>query len=365
MAVRSTVDGLTLAGHEGVGMVLLAFDLDPSLTAGLAGFAVSRTGAGGAPQALLNRLTFEQRITAATTPDERRWTPSDAAPFQKFRWVDFPPDVATGATTYRATAMYFAPRVDRGPGRGGRLRAGLRRGVHGHGRLPPLSGRGGLALVPGRGLPAARRRLLAPRRGVRVARPCLRGHPGRAQLGAVRGHAAGRRRAGAGPAPGRGRRREHLHVWRHAGRQVAPVLQAGRDDGQPLADFAYLAAQVPAPFRKEWSGGSGIVIHHKFVVVDFNDAQPAVFTGSSNLSEGAETENGDNLLAITDPAIATAYAIEALRLFDHYHFRDSMRRSSDQAPLTLQGPGVSSPWWQPYYVARSMKERDRLLFAGA
>jgi hypothetical protein len=38
-----------------------------------------------------------------------------------------------------------------------------------------------------------------------------------------------------------------------------------------FADSACLTSHVSAPFRAEWSGGLGQVIHDKVVVVDFND----------------------------------------------------------------------------------------------
>jgi hypothetical protein len=43
-----------------------------------------------------------------------------------------------------------------------------------------------------------------------------------------------------------------------------------------------------------------------------NGPNPVVFCGSSNLSSGGESCNGDNLLAIYDRDIATAYAVEAI-----------------------------------------------------
>ena len=46
-----------------------------------------------------------------------------------------------------------------------------------------------------------------------------------------------------------------------------------------------------------------------------------MFTGSSNMAHGGEKDNGDHLICIEDRKIAIAYAIEALRLFDHFHFR--------------------------------------------
>src|SRR5262249_36918539 len=47
-------------------------------------------------------------------------------------------------------------------------------------------------------------------------------------------------------------------------------------------------------------------------------------SGSSNLSPSGEAGNGDNLVMVEDPRVATSYAIEALRVFDHLHFRTVM-----------------------------------------
>jgi phosphatidylserine/phosphatidylglycerophosphate/cardiolipin synthase-like enzyme len=133
-----------------------------------------------------------------------------------------------------------------------------------------------------------------------------------------------------------------------------------------VTSYAFLKSKVPAPFVQEWSGGAGKHIHHKFVVVDFNDSNPIVFTGSSNLSAGGEVANGDNLVMINDPTIASIYAIEAVRLFDHYSFRQSMQKATSNAPLTLWypgKPGAPSPWWTAYYEPTNIKLRDRCLFA--
>ena len=126
-----------------------------------------------------------------------------------------------------------------------------------------------------------------------------------------------------------------------------------------LVPFAYLSEQVPQPFRQEWSGGSGQVIHHKFVVVDFNGGAPVVFAGSSNLAAGGETHNGDNLLAIEDRAVATTYAIEAIRLVDHYYFRALARKATTAEPLRLRTQ--KERWWAPYYRAGIKKQERELL----
>jgi hypothetical protein len=139
------------------------------------------------------------------------------------------------------------------------------------------------------------------------------------------------------------------------------IHKPGDTHGQ-VVDFAFLKGKVPKAFQAEYSGGPGQVIHHKFVVVDFNDAAPMVFAGSSNLASGGETANGDNLLLLTDPAVVTAYAIEAIRLFDHYHFRMAWKQSTAQQPLQLS-QDRNVPWWSPYYDPQQMKYHDRELFA--
>lgn len=143
------------------------------------------------------------------------------------------------------------------------------------------------------------------------------------------------------------------------------------DGSVGLVDFAYLAANAPEPFKSEWSGGQGINVHHKFVVTDFNLPTAKVFTGSSNLAPSGENGNGDHLLMIEDPKIATAYAIQAVLIFDHLHFRSTMKDASALAPaarkdaLTLHKPTAISgkpAWFETYYKADSQKLRDRQLF---
>jgi len=57
---------------------------------------------------LIERLSVETQVTKDTQPHERKWTSSADAPFQKFRWVDVPPDGFTLPMTYRVVARYFA-----------------------------------------------------------------------------------------------------------------------------------------------------------------------------------------------------------------------------------------------------------------
>ncbi len=142
------------------------------------------------------------------------------------------------------------------------------------------------------------------------------------------------------------------------------------DGARGLVDFAFLADHAPEPFRSEWSGGKGINIHHKFVVTDFDKPTARVFTGSSNFAPSGEAGNGDHMIMIQDQKVALAYAIEALRMFDHLHFRNLMQEASDaELPqkLFLKKPiklsGAAEPWFARFYVPGSQEARDRQLFA--
>jgi hypothetical protein len=137
------------------------------------------------------------------------------------------------------------------------------------------------------------------------------------------------------------------------------VVPPGATNPLPVP-FAALDKDVPAPFTAEITGGQGQVIHDKFVVVDFNGDSPKVFTGSSNLAAGGEENNGDNLLAITDPTVATAFGIEAIQLVDHFKFRALVSKATNEQPLMLKGD--SANWWAPYYDPADPKCRERIVF---
>jgi phosphatidylserine/phosphatidylglycerophosphate/cardiolipin synthase-like enzyme len=96
-----------------------------------------------------------------------------------------------------------------------------------------------------------------------------------------------------------------------------------------------ISGVLPPPFDKEKSLGIGHQVHHKFIVCDFNGADAVVYCGSSNLSQGGEEENGDNLIAIYDTDIATAFAIEAIALVDHFNFRNSFGNHTHPANANI------------------------------
>jgi len=129
---------------------------------------------------------------------------------------------------------------------------------------------------------------------------------------------------------------------------------------------AALTANVPEPFKSEPTGGGGTRMHHKFIVIDFDKPTARVYLGSYNFSLAADTSNGENLLLIKDRRVAVSYAVEALRIFDHYHFRVA-QLAAKEAKKRLQlarpprNPG-EKPWWSEDYT-NARKIRDRELFA--
>ena len=133
--------------------------------------------------------------------------------------------------------------------------------------------------------------------------------------------------------------------------------------------------QLPPPFNQVPDVGAGHQIHHKFVVCGFNGSDPVVYCGSSNLALGGEQLNGDNLLAIHDAELATAFAIEALALVDHFQFLDNNalggRPKTKPPPASNQQAAESAGWFlstsdkwvEPYFNPADLHYVDRRLFA--
>lgn len=568
--------GLRVVAYSGDNAVLLAMSLDDNAVndtdKNLAGFAIWRKPAGKPETALGNRLSFDIAVTAGTTPDQRKWTPSPQAPFQKFRWIDVPPDGFDDTIAYRVKALYFAgagaamkdgpevtiavppivnahrklhvafPRgyiasqayadrfgnkpirpdgpktpdfdtkpyqaqyqwlgadarkrlfdflddcaADRsakidffgydldepdviaaicGIGRQGRLRAILDNAqLHTkpdkQGNFPPevkaaqmiIAAAGGANVKQGHFARFQHNKVIIKRDAQGNAQRVLFGSmnfsvrglyvqannivivddpafaslfgqafdvafEGNVQVASfaknpisssykvgsaadnadlpkfsiafsphsdsqislkpvsdrIRGAASSvlfavMEPTGGGPVLASLRTIAATpSVFSYGTVQTDKGLHVQTPEGAmgEVTSFDYLKSKVPAPFAQEWNGGPGIAIHDKFVVVDFNGDNPTVFAGSSNLAAGGEKANGDNLAMIEDPGIASQYAIEAVRLFDHYHFRSNMSQATEAAPLMLwypDMPNAGAPWWKGYYDNTDIKLRDRCLFA--
>lgn len=550
---QRTLDGLTVKAYRGDGAALLAFDFDPAQRDRLAGFAVECIPPKGGGYMLKNRLSFARSITADTTPAQRRWTDTDKAPLQTFRWVHFPKDVVPGTFTYRTTAMLYRAKSETRLEPGPQVDVGVDLMDEGYPHFDVGFTRGylssqayadrfdnapfepadptidfptapfeqrwswlgfharrlifdfleaaendpdveldvfaydldepdflrGLARLgprlrifiddskshvgPGAAEVAARKllegaagdgrvktghfgrfahdKVMIQRRGAKATKvlsgsanfsirglyvqsnnvfvfddpdtadlygrafeqawndpggfakspiaatwfePSGRGLPPFAVSFAPHADAATSLDRVADAirdarssvlfsvmvvAQGTGRvldelrrlpRRKGLYAFGTTQRTSGSLNVTASGRRATFIPFGFLQANVPQPFRPEIGGGRGQVIHHKFVVVDFNDLKPVVFAGSSNLAAGGETENGDNLLAFSDRNIASTYAVEAMRLLDHYRFRAAMKTATSAKPLTLKP--ASTHWSESFYDPSDPRSLERLLF---
>ncbi len=160
---------------------------------------------------------------------------------------------------------------------------------------------------------------------------------------------------------------ERIFVYGMADHQIRGIeIQTPGGNVLPVRPEALAGKNVPEPFKSEPSGGFGAKLHHKFVVIDFDKPTARVYMGSYNFSPPADVKNGENLLLVRDRRVAVAYAVEALRIFDHYHFRVVQKEAGgSREPLVLAGPPRASgdtPWWDRYYTD-PQRVRDRELFA--
>ncbi|VWB95767.1 phospholipase [Burkholderia lata] len=149
-------------------------------------------------------------------------------------------------------------------------------------------------------------------------------------------------------------------------------------DNHDVIDAAYFSpATVPQGFEPELRLFPGepvpafppVVIHHKFIVIDAEGANPVVYTGSANMSRNSEQYNDENLLEIRDQRIAAIYLAEFLRLYEHYRARaltiHAKQRGTDagtgaHARLAL---APDSSWAKKYYVAGSPEAKARIALA--
>ncbi len=87
--------------------------------------------------------------------------------------------------------------------------------------------------------------------------------------------------------------------------------------------------------------------------------------GSYNFSQPADNRNGENLLLIKDRPIAVSYMIQALTIFDHYHFRALQAKvDASNMPIQLRNAPTTGQktWWDEDYTD-ARKVLDRELFA--
>jgi phosphatidylserine/phosphatidylglycerophosphate/cardiolipin synthase-like enzyme len=119
---------------------------------------------------------------------------------------------------------------------------------------------------------------------------------------------------------------------------------------------------LPPPFNKV-ADIPGHNIHHKFIVVDFKGKKSVVYCGSSNLAYNPEQKNGDNLIEIRDEDVVTAFAVEAVRLVDHFQWRNKQGDAQkNNEPLYLNDNSDQEKiWYKGYYNPNDLHYLERTL----
>ena len=114
-------------------------------------------------------------------------------------------------------------------------------------------------------------------------------------------------------------------------------------------------------------------IHTKFMLVDALGATPLLVSGSANFSKASCDTNDENMLVVQgDRRVADIYFGEYLRLYNHYAFREAVKRHVDQHPASE--PDTWKPqyliaddrWMRDYFDPRDRSARflRRAYFAG-
>jgi len=115
------------------------------------------------------------------------------------------------------------------------------------------------------------------------------------------------------------------------------------------------------------------IIHDKIVVIDPLSDNCTVITGSHNLGYKASYCNDENMLIIRgNKALATAYAVHILDVYEHYKYRAvleqqayerSIGKGGDKPPVGKGILNVDDTWQNPYFDGS--KGQDREYFLGA
>ncbi len=113
------------------------------------------------------------------------------------------------------------------------------------------------------------------------------------------------------------------------------------------------------------------IIHDKIVVIDpLSDKDCVVITGSHNLGYKASYANDENMLIIRgNKALATAYAVHILDVYDHYKFRAILEQRAFEGGAKQQiGKGIlqtDDSWQNGYFDGSKAGEREYFLGAKA
>jgi phosphatidylserine/phosphatidylglycerophosphate/cardiolipin synthase-like enzyme len=103
-------------------------------------------------------------------------------------------------------------------------------------------------------------------------------------------------------------------------------------------------------FEREILGIGHAIVHDKVVVIDPLADNCFVATGSHNLGFKASYENDENLLILSgSKALAQAYAVHVLDVYDHYRFRAWHAKEKEKGEPMFRGHiDGDDKWLRPY-----------------
>ena len=116
--------------------------------------------------------------------------------------------------------------------------------------------------------------------------------------------------------------------------------------------------------HKESMHHSGVFIHTKILLIDPLSDNPIVITGSANFSTNSCTKNDENQLFIAgELEVADVYLGEFMRMFDHYYFRDYMKRIAKEKKSDLKAGFLKDTdvWTDDFFDGKA-KEAVRVAF---
>lgn len=131
----------------------------------------------------------------------------------------------------------------------------------------------------------------------------------------------------------------------------------------PNPDIVTTAKEVQDDFgywTRELLKAGVAVIHSKIVVIDPLSENPVVIMGSHNLGYRASYNNDENLLIVRGhQALAQAYAVNVMDVYDHYRWRFRLQRDGERA---YQGLSLDAAAWQARYFSGQGQPTQEVAF---
>lgn len=122
----------------------------------------------------------------------------------------------------------------------------------------------------------------------------------------------------------------------------------------PAAVNTQLAYWIPELLKKNRARA---MVHSKVIVLDPFSAHPVVMTGSHNLGPKASRTNDENLVIIENhPALAAAYAVNIMSIYNQYRWRFRMLHPGTQPEW--KGLEDNDQWQQGYLKGTKAREID-------